>query len=210
MRSHRERIPGRHAYHEHLSPYRFARTWAQHPRAQGDPSSSVLRDCLEPLRRRAHDLQDGVAVHRRRERDSRLGLKSVALVLETTQACRDRGRRCRRSMTGTSTSTARCGAPSGRWRVVWAMRIPARSRCSPAISASIAGEDLLRGQPPRNEPADLAALARRLGVNSGRVGAARRGACGTPRIPPGHTLTACRVKSTTGRSCWPASFGRLG
>ena len=26
------------------SPYRFARTWAQRPRAQGDPSSSVLRD----------------------------------------------------------------------------------------------------------------------------------------------------------------------
>jgi hypothetical protein len=26
------------------SPYRFARTRAQHPRAQGDPSSSVLRD----------------------------------------------------------------------------------------------------------------------------------------------------------------------
>jgi hypothetical protein len=35
------------------SPYRFARTWAQHPRAQGDPSSSVLRDFLKPLRRRA-------------------------------------------------------------------------------------------------------------------------------------------------------------
>ena len=26
------------------SPYRFARTWAQHPCVQGDPSSSVLRD----------------------------------------------------------------------------------------------------------------------------------------------------------------------
>jgi hypothetical protein len=38
--------------------YRPARTWAQHPRAQGDPSSSVLRDCLEGLRRRAHDLQN--------------------------------------------------------------------------------------------------------------------------------------------------------
>jgi hypothetical protein len=42
------------------SPYRFARTWAQHPRAQGDPSSSVLRDLPGALRRRAHDLQDVV------------------------------------------------------------------------------------------------------------------------------------------------------
>ena len=47
------------------SPYRLARTWAQHPRAQGDPSSSVCVICLEPLGRRADDLQDGVAVHRR-------------------------------------------------------------------------------------------------------------------------------------------------
>ena len=29
------------------SPYRFARTWAQHPRAQGDSSSSVLRELPE-------------------------------------------------------------------------------------------------------------------------------------------------------------------
>jgi hypothetical protein len=40
------------------SPYRFARTWAQHPRAQGDPSSSVLRDLPKPLRHRADDLQN--------------------------------------------------------------------------------------------------------------------------------------------------------
>jgi hypothetical protein len=65
MRSHRLRIPGRHAYHEHRARIGLP----EHGRSI--LAGRVIRRhpfcviCQEPLRRRAHDLQNRLAVHRR-------------------------------------------------------------------------------------------------------------------------------------------------
>jgi hypothetical protein len=116
--------------------YRLARTWAQHPRAQGDPSSSVLRDCLEPLRRRAHDLQDGVAVHRRGdlssserqrvERRERGGPRGDLLSRSIPPGGPDQGPEADRSLF--PRAAARTAAPSGarHFRVVRGALLSAR------------------------------------------------------------------------------------
>jgi hypothetical protein len=102
MRSHRLRIPGRHAYHEHRARIGLP----EHGRSI--LARRVIRRrpfcviCLEPLRRRAHDLQDGVAVHRRGDLSSS-GWRSAGIAMshrrQQTEARRE----------SVQTSRRRCG-----------------------------------------------------------------------------------------------------